>query len=208
MIYDLAKSISVMADNPRTAQKFLDSLSLKGDLCNVHETPEDPTGRPMRCRSLRRHAPPALHAVGVVTMPRRNEIALHYDGDVCQVATTTRDCDRSHRWIPLDLAPTPRSDRDGIAMAMHALLRTGWDLFQVWDGEDVDIFYNNQNTALDAIMAVDDAMLIVRRPAIDHGSGYESGWVRFVLGNDPGEVICDYTTNLTVIHDLIKTWIQ
>ncbi len=26
MIYDLAKSISVMADSPRTAQKFLDSL--------------------------------------------------------------------------------------------------------------------------------------------------------------------------------------
>lgn len=26
MIYDLAESISVMADNPRTAQKFLDSL--------------------------------------------------------------------------------------------------------------------------------------------------------------------------------------
>ena len=26
MIYDLAKSISVRADNPRTAQKFLDSL--------------------------------------------------------------------------------------------------------------------------------------------------------------------------------------
>ena len=26
MIYDLAESISVMADNPRTAQKFLDPL--------------------------------------------------------------------------------------------------------------------------------------------------------------------------------------
>ena len=142
-------------------------------------------------------------------MPKIREIALHYDGDICQVATTTRDCDRSHRWIPLDLAPTPRSDRDGIAMAMHTLLSSGWDMCKVWDGEEYTfILGNNQNTAIVAIMAVDDAMRIVRRPAIDHGSGYESGWVRFVLGNDPGEVICDYTTNLTEIDKLINTWIQ
>lgn len=140
-------------------------------------------------------------------MPRRNEIASHFDGEVCIQAMTTNDCDRSHRWLLP--GSQPQCDRDGIAMSMNALLNNGWDLFQVWDGEEyVDIFDNNQNTALDAIMAVDDAMLIVRRPAIDHGSGYESGWVRFVLGNDPGEVICDYTTNLTEIDKLINTWIQ
>lgn len=140
-------------------------------------------------------------------MTATKEIASHFDGEVCIQAMTTKDCDRSHRW----LLPSsqPQCDRDGIAMSMNALLNNGWDLFQVWDGEEyVDIFDNNQNTALDAIMAVDGATLKVRRPAADLGGiGYESGWVYFVLGNAPWEVICDHTTNLShALDSLMEGW--
>ena len=54
---------------------------------------------------------------------------------------------------------------------------------------------------MDAIMAVDDAFLVVNI------TPERQGWVRFVLGNAPEEVICDHTVNLSsVIEPLTDSW--
>ena len=51
-------------------------------------------------------------------------------------------------------------------------------------------------------MAVDSAWLRVTHPLQS-----KSGHVFFVLGNDPEEVICDYTINLDhVIGPLMESW--
>lgn len=101
----------------------------------------------------------------------------------------------------------PKTDEAGIRQAIRALRKDGWGLDWVYDGGEY-VPVSTESEAIDAITAVDDAVLQVRRHATDLGSGYESGWVRFVLGNDPDEVICDYTVNLTVLDDLIDKWIK
>lgn len=58
----------------------------------------------------------------------------------------------------------------------------------------------NETEAVDAVTAVDDAFLYVRK-------GDSEGYVFFVLGNAPDEVICDYTVNLeSAIGPLIEGW--
>ena len=92
----------------------------------------------------------------------------------------------------------PSSDTAGIRQAIRALKADGWALAFVLDGED-DIPVTAETEAIEAITAVDDAYLHVRK-------GEARGWVRFVMGNDPDEVICDYTTNLKVIDTLTDGW--
>lgn len=92
----------------------------------------------------------------------------------------------------------PTTDRGGIQQAIRALVADGWLLRYVYDGEE-RVKVTNEPEAIEAIMAVDDAALHVRR-------GGDTGWVRFVLGNDPDEVVCDYTTNLTCIDALTNGW--
>lgn len=96
----------------------------------------------------------------------------------------------------------PSSDRAGIRQAIRALRNNGWDLHYVNDGEE-RILVKTESEAIDAIMAVDCARLFVNHI----GPDYDSGWLFFVLGNMPDEVICDYTTNLeSVIEPLTDSW--
>lgn len=94
----------------------------------------------------------------------------------------------------------PTTDRGGIQQTIRALKEAGWELHQVADGGDENENVATEPEALDAIMAVDDAYLIVKR-------GDDTGWVRFVLGNDPEEVICDHTADLSdVLDPLTRSW--
>lgn len=95
----------------------------------------------------------------------------------------------------------PSSDSAGIRQAIRALRGAGYTLVEVWDGEET-VPVKNESEAVAAITAVDDATLFVRTP-----EGDRDPWVRFVMGNDPEEVICDYVVDLTVLDDLIDTWI-
>jgi hypothetical protein len=92
----------------------------------------------------------------------------------------------------------PTTDRGGIQQTIRALVAEGWDLLFVWDGED-RVPVTMEPAAIEAITAVDDSRLYV-------GKGAERGWVRFVLGNAPDEVVCDYTTNLTCVDTLTESW--
>ncbi len=95
---------------------------------------------------------------------------------------------------------TPTTERGGIIQAIRALRAGGWELAYVNDGED-DITVTNEREAVEAIMAVDEATLAVR-----HNSDTKLGWVYFVLGNAPYEVINDYTINLEELDTLTSEW--
>lgn len=98
----------------------------------------------------------------------------------------------------------PTTDRGGIQQTIRALVADGWQLRYVYDGEE-RVKVTNEPEAIDAITAVDDAALHVARGA--KGTPERAtGWVRFVMGNDPDEVVCDYTTNLECVDALTNGW--
>lgn len=95
----------------------------------------------------------------------------------------------------------PSSDSAAIRQTIRALKGAGYTLLEVFDGEDT-VKVKTETEALDAITAVDDATLFVRTP-----EGDRNPWVRFVLGNDPEEVVCDYVVSLSpVIDPLTESW--
>lgn len=95
---------------------------------------------------------------------------------------------------------TPSTDSAAIEATINALLADGWELVAVNDGDDGDIAVVNRAQARRAITAVDMAHLYVRK-------GDETGWVFFVLGNDPEEVINEHTINLSEpLGRLMDSW--
>lgn len=96
----------------------------------------------------------------------------------------------------------PTSDRAGIVQTFEALKKAGWTDPSVWDGEE-DTPVTTAKEAADIVMNLDQARLYVKGPL---GS---EGWVFFVLGNDPDEVICDHTVNLSEVLDpLTQGWFE
>lgn len=96
----------------------------------------------------------------------------------------------------------PSSDRAGIRQTIRALRDAGWVLVEVFDGEE-DVPVSTETKAVDTITDVDDAFLHV---AEGTATG-QRGWVRFVMGNAPDEVICDHTINLgSVLDPLMDGW--
>jgi hypothetical protein len=88
----------------------------------------------------------------------------------------------------------PTTDRAAIGHIIDGLIKAGWDLSTVNDGEEIHQT-RTKAEAMDTITAVDMAHLFVNR------GNSESGWVYFVLGNDPEEVVCDHTINLSAAID-------
>lgn len=96
----------------------------------------------------------------------------------------------------------PKDDRDGVLQTFRALIAAGWTEPSVWDGEE-ETRVTTEAQAADIVMSVDQAHLHVKGPL---GS---QGWVFFVLGNDPDEVICDHTVNLSEVLDpLTQGWFE
>lgn len=98
----------------------------------------------------------------------------------------------------------PTSDRGGIQQAIRALRADGWTLDHVNDGGE-RVKVTTETEAIEAIMAVDEAWLHVKRGSEADGTDAR-GYAFFVLGNAPDEVVCDYTTNLTALDTLIDEW--
>ena len=95
---------------------------------------------------------------------------------------------------------TPSTDSAAMRAILRSLVNGGCTLRQVFDGEDVtDV--SSVAEALRVILAVDDATVSVWTP---DGS---SGWVWFVLGNSPEEVVADHTVNLSEwIDPVCHSW--
>lgn len=95
----------------------------------------------------------------------------------------------------------PQSDRAAIRQTIRALKAAGWSLDSVWDGEESEPV-SNESEALKVIMGLDQAHLYVTRDG-------ENAWVFFVLGNDPEEVINNYTISLDdAIEPLTDGWFE
>jgi CheY-like chemotaxis protein len=94
----------------------------------------------------------------------------------------------------------PSSDRAGIRQTIRALRKAGYVLDFVDDGgEDVPV--RTETEAIETITSVDDAWLHVTHPL--EGSSA----VRFVMGNQPEEVVCDYGMRLDwVLAPLTDSW--
>ena len=88
------------------------------------------------------------------------------------------------------------TDERDIRRTIRALRADGWTLDHVYYGDPNDCpTPTTERAAIEDIMAVDEAALWVKR-------GHESGYAFFVMGNGPGEVLCDYTVNLTILDTL------
>lgn len=104
---------------------------------------------------------------------------------------------------------TPKDDKSAIRLIIRAVRAAGWDLECVDDREE-EVKVKTEQEALDAITAVDEAFLVLTRLDKQPGSLVKlktRGHIFFVLGNDPEEVACDYTTNLeSAIGPLVESW--
>lgn len=98
----------------------------------------------------------------------------------------------------------PSNDREAITLILQGLVDTGhtiyevaddtWNLDQRWQVSMVE-------TAVDYVDNVDEAYVFLLTP------NREDAWIRFVLGNEPEEVACDYTTNLDPdLSDIVDPW--
>jgi hypothetical protein len=103
----------------------------------------------------------------------------------------------------------PKDDKAAIRQIIRAVRKAGWDLEYVDDREE-ETLVTTEDAALDAITAVDEAFLVLKR--LDPVPGtltklQTRAHIFFVLGNDPEEVACDYTTNLEpAIGPLVESW--
>lgn len=90
----------------------------------------------------------------------------------------------------------PKTDREAVTILLTALADAGCKFKTVDDYDDI-IPVDSVDAAVDAVMAGDNASVNVTTPQC------EDGWLYFVLGNDPEEVLCDYTQNMSQYVDPI-----
>lgn len=89
----------------------------------------------------------------------------------------------------------PTNDRGGVRQVLRALKNAGADDISYYDedfDERVSLIGKPEKVVLDEVMNYDD--LWVRFAKGTEGTeGYDRINVRFVFGNSPDEVVCDYT---------------
>jgi hypothetical protein len=95
----------------------------------------------------------------------------------------------------------PTSDESAIRLTIRALRAAGYSLQCVDDGEE-EVKVRTEAEALEAITAVDSAHLYLTT-----SDGEHAGWVWFVLGNEPFEVVSDHTLTLShALDPLLESW--
>lgn len=112
----------------------------------------------------------------------------------------------------------PSSDRAAIRQTIRALRAAGCipTYAEYGDGDGVDLAETaTEDTIIEAVLAVDDCYLIVDLPDVwvgleehaGHSPARSTSHIRFVMGNDPEEVICDHGTALSPVLDpLTEGW--
>lgn len=93
----------------------------------------------------------------------------------------------------------PSNDREAITLVLTGITEAGCAVSEVmedtWCPDDLS-HVETVAEAVDLVCGVDEAYVYIDSP---NGEG----WIRFVLGNDPEEVVCDHTTNLSEFIDPI-----
>lgn len=96
----------------------------------------------------------------------------------------------------------PSTDSAAIKIALNRLNSAGWKPYAVDQREDEPVKVESVSDAVKHVMEVDEAFVLVK-----HRETGKGGWVFFVLGNDPEEVICNHTENLSEVLDpLMEEW--
>ena len=95
----------------------------------------------------------------------------------------------------------PSSDRAAIRQTIRALKAAGYSPIEVFDSEEtIDVRGATEAEVIEALTATDESWLYVEPTT-------SRSWLFFVLGNDPEEVINDYTMDLDpVIDPLFDKW--
>lgn len=95
----------------------------------------------------------------------------------------------------------PKNDRAGVKKTFKALTEAGYTI-TAQDGEGDQIEAKTAKEAADHVMTCDDGYFVVKQDG-----GERVGFVWFVFGNDPEEVVCDYSTSLShVLDPLTRSW--
>lgn len=98
----------------------------------------------------------------------------------------------------------PSNDREAIDLILSGLSQKGISITEVIDDTwrpDERTVVTTVQEAIDLVTGVDEAYVFVLTPE------HEPGWIRFVLGNDPEEVVCDHTVNLSeFINPIVGPW--
>lgn len=96
----------------------------------------------------------------------------------------------------------PSTDRSGVQRTWQALTDAGYSIV-VQDGAGEEFKGLDKSSAVNEVMSCDDGYFLV----FAEGESQRVGWVWFVFGNSPEEVICDYTISLEhVIEPLTADW--
>lgn len=94
----------------------------------------------------------------------------------------------------------PKNDRSGVVQTFRTLTTAGYTV-QVVDGEGEKFNNLPEHRAVEEVMSCDDGYFIAFK------DGEQIGWVWFVFGNEPEEVICDHSTTLShVLDPLTEAW--
>lgn len=98
----------------------------------------------------------------------------------------------------------PSNDREAITLVLEGLSQRGLTITEVIEDTwcpDERTQVTTVQEAIDLSNGVDEAYVFVLTPDGDEG------WIRFVLGNDPEEVVCDHTVNLSEFIDpIVDPW--
>ena len=94
----------------------------------------------------------------------------------------------------------PSTDREAVTLILEAVVKAGRKLYSVtYPGASLDegVRVRSVKRAIEEVMAVDDAYVVLS----------DGAWLRFVLGNDPEEVLCDHTVSLTsIVNPVVYPW--
>lgn len=94
----------------------------------------------------------------------------------------------------------PTTDRAGVERTWDALTKAGYSI-DVIDGAGEEFYSINRDSAIEEVMSCDDGYFIVFL------NGKRVGFIWFVFGNSPEEVICDYAVSLEyIIGPLTEGW--
>ena len=90
----------------------------------------------------------------------------------------------------------PSSDSAAIRQVVRALRAADYGILDV-DNGDGPVALDTEADIIEEATAADEATMRVSLP----NGGI--GWIFFVLGNDPEEVVCDHSVNLSPVLDAL-----
>ena len=94
----------------------------------------------------------------------------------------------------------PKSDKAGVKKAYRALVKAGYSV-DVIDGAGDEFSGLDEAGAISEVMSCDDGYFVA------YDGAARIGFVWFVFGNEPYEVISDYSLSLShVIDPLTEGW--